>query len=95
MRDSGECFCGAVHVKVSGTPVAMGFCHCISCGSWSAAPVNAFTLWKADQVSVTKGEDNLAVFHRTESVSENSADCAAVTLWPNTRTLISLMSTLQ
>ena len=44
----GECFCGAVHVEVSGEPEAMGYCHCQSCRSWSAAPVNAFTLWKPD-----------------------------------------------
>jgi hypothetical protein len=31
----GECFCGAVHVEVSGEPEAMGYCHCRSCRSWS------------------------------------------------------------
>src|SRR5579863_6305525 len=29
----GECFCGAVHVEVSGEPEAMGYCHCRSCRS--------------------------------------------------------------
>jgi hypothetical protein len=38
----GECFCGAVHVEVSGEPEAMGYCHCASCRSWSGGPVNAF-----------------------------------------------------
>ena len=33
----GECFCGAVHVEVSGEPEVMGYCHCQSCRSWSAA----------------------------------------------------------
>ena len=42
---SGSCFCGAVGVEVTGAPEAMGYCHCGSCRSWSAGPVNAFTLW--------------------------------------------------
>ena len=43
---TGECFCGAVRIEVEGEPEAMGYCHCRSCRSRSAAPVNAFTLWK-------------------------------------------------
>src|SRR6476619_4245575 len=42
---TGSCFCGAVRFTVSGEPTAMGYCHCESCRSWAAAPVNAFTLW--------------------------------------------------
>ena len=41
----GSCFCGAVHLTISGEPAAMGYCHCESCRSWSAGPVNAFSLW--------------------------------------------------
>ena len=52
---SGECFCGAVHVEVSGDPEGMGYCHCGSCRSWSGGPVNAFTLWKLDAVRITAG----------------------------------------
>ena len=44
----GSCFCGAVELTVTGEPAAAGFCHCSSCRSWSAAPVNAFSLWKPD-----------------------------------------------
>jgi hypothetical protein len=62
---SGSCFCGSVHVAVSGAPVAMGYCHCESCRSWGAAPVNAFTLWKPDDVKVTKGAELLASFSRS------------------------------
>jgi len=29
-------------------------------------PVNAFTLWPPDEVKVTKGADNIGVYHRTE-----------------------------
>jgi hypothetical protein len=61
----GACFCGAVHLAVSGEPVAMGYCHCGSCRSWSGGPVNAFTLWKPDAVRVTKGAENIAMFQKT------------------------------
>jgi hypothetical protein len=50
----GACFCGAVEIEATGAPEAMGYCHCSSCRSWSAAPVNAFTLWKPANVKVTK-----------------------------------------
>jgi hypothetical protein len=62
----GRCFCGAVEIEVRGNPEAMGYCHCSSCRSWSAGPVNAFTLWKPENVTVTKGADQLARFTKTE-----------------------------
>jgi hypothetical protein len=63
----GKCFCGAVEIAATGAPFAMGYCHCKDCRLWSAGPVNAFTLWKPDQVSVVKGKDKLASFARTEA----------------------------
>jgi hypothetical protein len=63
----GKCFCGAVEIEVSGAPAAQGFCHCASCRSWSAAPINAFSLWKPEQVRVTKGQDRLGEYHKNES----------------------------
>jgi hypothetical protein len=62
----GSCFCDAVQIEVTGDPVAAGYCHCASCRSWAAAPVNAFSLWKPEQVKVTKGADNIATYHKTE-----------------------------
>ena len=62
----GSCFCGAVQISVSGEPVAQGYCHCESCRSWSAAPVNAFTLWKPDAVKITRGAAQVGVYHKTE-----------------------------
>ena len=61
----GKCFCGAVEISVEGEPVGAGYCHCASCRSWSASPVNAFTLWKPEAVKVTRGEENVGVFHKT------------------------------
>jgi len=62
----GKCFCGAVEIKVTGEPAAAGYCHCESCRSWSAAPVNAFSLWKNEAVTVVRGADNVGTYHKTE-----------------------------
>ena len=63
---TGKCFCGAVELHVTGAPAAMGYCHCASCRSWSAGPVNAFTLWQPDAVKVTKGDDQVGTYHKTD-----------------------------
>lgn len=62
----GACFCGTVEIEVTGEPVAMGYCHCESCRSWSAAPVNAFSLWNPDAVKVTRGAEQIGEYHKTE-----------------------------
>jgi len=64
-KHTGACFCGAVRIEVSGAPEAMGYCHCASCRSWSAGPVNAFTLWKPENVKVTQGNEHLGHFMKT------------------------------
>jgi len=61
---SGSCFCGAVEVQVTGAPEGMGYCHCRSCRSWSAGPVNAFTLWKPESVKVTRGNEFIGAFQK-------------------------------
>ncbi|MET0595100.1 MAG: GFA family protein [Polyangiaceae bacterium] len=63
----GRCFCGAVEIRVVGKPAAMGYCHCTSCRSWSAGPVNAFTLWPPTAVTVTRGAEQLTSFKKTEN----------------------------
>ena len=65
MTHVGTCFCGAVQIEVTGSPEAMGYCHCGSCRSWSASPVNAFSLWKTDAVRVTSGAENVATLRKT------------------------------
>jgi len=55
-----------VEIEVTGAPEAMGYCHCASCRSWSAGPVNAFTLWKPGNVKVTKGAESIGHFKKTE-----------------------------
>ena len=66
MSHFGKCFCGAVEIEVTGAPEAMGYCHCQSCRSWSAAPVNAFTLWKPSAVRVKSGASHVATFQKTK-----------------------------
>jgi len=65
----GSCFCGAVKFTVSGEPAAMGYCHCESCRSWAAAPVNAFTLWQPQSLRITKGADNIGTYNKTPKSS--------------------------
>jgi hypothetical protein len=62
----GQCFCGAVTIEVTGEAAGAGYCHCASCRSWSAGPVNAFTLWPTEAVKVTQGEDLIGEFHNNE-----------------------------
>ena len=62
---TGSCFCGAVQIEVTGEPEAMGYCHCSSCRSWAAAPVNAFSLWKPGAVKVTAGAEHMGTYRKT------------------------------
>ncbi len=64
---NGQCFCGAVKFEVIGKPEGMGYCHCESCRSWSAAPVNGFTLWTPDSLKITEGSDYVGEYHKTEN----------------------------
>jgi hypothetical protein len=63
---SGACFCGSVQFTVTGEPVAAGYCHCESCRTWSAGPVNAFSLWKPEALAITKGADKIGVYNKTD-----------------------------
>jgi hypothetical protein len=67
----GGCFCGAVGFAVSGEPVAMGYCHCESCRHWSAAPVNAFTLWPTSSFRITRGAEHIASYTKTPQSARN------------------------
>ena len=64
---NGKCFCGAVEIEVQGSPEAMGYCHCSSCRSWSASPVNAFTLWKPENLKVLNGAEHLGSFKKSDA----------------------------
>ena len=64
-KHSGSCFCGAVQFTASGDPVAMGYCHCQSCRQWSAAPINAFSLWPPEAIEVTRGAEHIGTYNKT------------------------------
>ena len=63
---TGKCFCGAVTFTVTGEPAAMGYCHCTSCRSWSAGPINAFTLWSPEALKVTMGAEQMDSYQKTD-----------------------------
>ena len=67
VKRNGSCFCGAVALDVTGAPEAMGYCHCSSCRSWSAGPVNAFSLWKPESVKITKGAQLVGRVQQSEN----------------------------
>ena len=69
MADSykGTCFCGEVEIEATGAPAVQGYCHCKDCQAWSAAPINAFSLWAPESVRVTKGEDFVGTYNKTEN----------------------------
>src|SRR5436305_9345965 len=62
----GRCYCGAVEIKMRGDPLEMGYCHCENCRRYFAAPVSAFTLWKKENVNVTKRAEFLGRFKSSE-----------------------------
>jgi hypothetical protein len=63
----GRCFCGEVELEATGAPAVVGYCHCEDCQTWSAAPINAFSLWPPDSVRITKGEASVGTYNKTES----------------------------
>jgi len=64
---SGSCFCGAVQIKISGVSAGMGYCHCEDCRHWSAGPINAFSLWPPESVEITKGQEHIEGYAKTEN----------------------------
>ena len=76
MSHVGSCFCGAVKLEVSGEPQGMGYCHCASCRSWSGGPVNAFSLWRPEDVKVSQGAEHIITYNKTEvSYRKSCAKC--------------------
>ncbi len=64
---TATCFCGAVEMTLSGEPAAMGYCHCEDCRHWSAGPINAFTLWPPENVTITAGKEHIKTYNKTEN----------------------------
>jgi hypothetical protein len=65
MLHLGRCLCGAIEVEVTGSPEAMGYCHCRFCRSSSGDPFNAFSLWKREAFRIKAGAEHLATSRKT------------------------------
>ena len=44
----------------------MIYCHCKDCQAWSAGPINSASLWNPDLLEVTKGQEYIETFNKTE-----------------------------
>ncbi len=53
---TGGCHCGAIRYQAEGEPLHHALCHCTDCRRHSGAPMVGWTMFKSDQVSVSKGE---------------------------------------
>lgn len=62
----GSCFCGAVEISVTGNPVLQGYCHCGSCRHWGATPISTFILFSPKGFKITKGEDSIITYNKTD-----------------------------
>ena len=51
---------------VSGRTRGQGYCHCASCRTWSAGPVNAFTLVEAGGRECHQGAEHIGELHKTD-----------------------------
>ncbi len=52
---SGGCLCGAIRYTAAGEPKGSGYCHCQTCRHHTGAPVVAFVVFSAEQVSWLTG----------------------------------------
>ncbi len=52
---SGGCMCGALRYELSGEPVSVIHCHCLSCRRHTGAPVVSLVGLKKNQVRFTAG----------------------------------------
>ena len=82
----GGCHCGAIRYQTKGEPLHHALCHCADCRRHAGAPMVGWTMFKADQVRVTKGEA------KTYASSEHGrrhfcADCGTGLLYTNDQML--------
>lgn len=56
------CDCNAVEVVMIGEPKVHAFCHCEDCRELLQVPYHSVLAWDAEQVEVTKGENDLVEF---------------------------------
>lgn len=55
----GSCLCGAVKFEIAGKPDSLSYCHCARCRK-AAGLFSAVLVGKAGDLTVTRGQDNIA-----------------------------------
>ena len=61
---TGHCLCGKVRYEVTGTPLAMMYCHCEECRRATGSSLNTSLFVKREQFRIVSGESSVA-FHET------------------------------
>jgi len=77
MRDTfkGSCLCGAVAYEVKAPVTSFQYCHCSRCRKVSGTAHASNILVKAEQLSWTQGEQQLARFELPEAKAFASCFC--------------------
>ncbi|KAI9001669.1 Mss4-like protein [Gaertneriomyces semiglobifer] len=63
---TGACFCGAVAYRCTGNPIWNANCHCSFCQRTTGCAFTPELGYQKDQVTFTKGEDNIVGLQSTE-----------------------------
>lgn len=69
-----SCECGAVKLKLEGTPRVRGTCHCGDCRELLNVPFHMVNAWLPEQVTVTAGQDRLG-FHQHPTLRMQRVQC--------------------
>lgn len=69
----GGCYCGNVRFQVARTaaPLLAGYCHCLACRQAHAAPIYAVAWLAATDFGITKGQDSLKWYTRSQPPQVN------------------------
>ncbi|MDJ0880575.1 MAG: GFA family protein [Gammaproteobacteria bacterium] len=57
-----HCDCNEIELEMTGTPRVHAFCHCEDCRALLDVPYHSVTAWDAENVTITRGEDNATVY---------------------------------
>ena len=69
----GGCYCGEVRFLIPQTaiPLLSGYCHCLACRQAHAAPMYAVAWLLPAEFGITKGEEMLKWYTRSESARDH------------------------
>ena len=55
MAITGGCHCGAIRYEADGNAITHALCHCTDCRRHAGAPMVGWTMYRLNEVKVTKG----------------------------------------